>query len=123
MSVILKYIRSIITVFLGSVYSIAASIVVLILIPILGKGRLVDVTIRFWARLLLFTAGVKVAVEGSENIDPTAPYVFISNHQSTMDIPVCVASIPSSLRMLAKKELFRIPIFGWAIMLAGFISL
>jgi len=96
--------------------------VIILLVPILGKGRFVDEMIRFWARLVLFTGGIKVTVDGKENIDPGTPYVFISNHQSTIDIPVCVASIPSSLRMIAKKELFRVPIFGWGIWVGGFIK-
>lgn len=123
MSIIFRYIRSVISVVLGAIYSVIASIVIILLVPVLGKGRFVDVMIRFWARMFLITSGVKVTVEGRDNIDPGTPYVFISNHQSTMDIPVCVASIPSSLRMLAKKELFRVPVFGWAIWVGGFIKI
>lgn len=123
MLVILKYIRSVIAVVFCSFYSVITSIVIIFLAPVLGRGRFVDAMIRFWARLVLITSGVKVTVEGKKNIDPATPYVFISNHQSTMDIPVCVASIPSSLRMLAKKELFRVPIFGWAIRVGGFIKI
>jgi len=121
-SVIFKYIRSVIAVVFGAFYSVVTSIVIILLVPLFGRSRFVDVIIHYWARLVLFTGGIKVTVEGKGNIDPGTPYVFICNHQSTIDIPVCVASIPSSLRMLAKKELFRVPIFGWAILAGGFIK-
>ena len=123
MTEIYQNIRSAIFVVLGAVYTIVISILVILLVPVLGRGRLVDVLARFWARLLLFTFGIKVTVEGVHNIDPETSYVFISNHQSTMDIPVCIASIPSSIRMLAKKELFRVPFFGWAIWAGGAIRI
>lgn len=123
MSGIFQKIRSAFFIVAGAVYTIAASILVILLVPVFGRGRLVDILSRFWARVVLFTFGIKVTVEGRDNIDPKTPYVFISNHQSSMDIPVCVASIPSSIRMLAKKELFRVPFFGWGIWAGGFIKI
>jgi 1-acyl-sn-glycerol-3-phosphate acyltransferase len=46
----------------------------------------------------------------------------MSNHQSMYDIPALLASLPVQTRFLAKRSLFKIPIFGWAIALGGFIS-
>src|SRR5262249_10236251 len=49
------------------------------------------------------------------------PYVFFVNHQSHIDIPVVLVSIPVSFRFAAKKELFRIPFLGWHLRRSGHI--
>src|SRR4051812_24503580 len=67
---------------------------------------------RVWSRSLLFFARVKVKVEGLENIDPAASYVFCSNHLSYMDTPVVLSRIPAQFRFLAKQGLFQIPFLG-----------
>lgn len=78
---------------------------------------------RLWSRVMLFTSGVKVQVEGLENINPEEAYVFAANHQSQFDIFTILAYLPTQFRWLAKKELFRIPILGGAMKGAGYISI
>lgn len=78
---------------------------------------------RMWGRSLLIISGVRVQVEGLEKIDPHQAYVFAANHQSQFDIFVLLAHLPIQFRWLAKKELFRIPIFGLAMKGAGYISI
>jgi len=46
----------------------------------------------------------------------------MSNHLSNFDIPVLLACLPAQFRWLAKAELFKIPIFGYAMQRAGYIS-
>jgi 1-acyl-sn-glycerol-3-phosphate acyltransferase len=47
----------------------------------------------------------------------------MSNHQSHLDIPVLYATLPSpTIRMLAKKELFRIPFWGRGLRAAEFVE-
>lgn len=67
---------------------------------------------RRWARSLLTIAGVKVRVEGMENIDLHGSYVFTSNHVSYMDTPVIFTHIPVNFRFLAKSDLFKVPFIG-----------
>jgi 1-acyl-sn-glycerol-3-phosphate acyltransferase len=75
-----------------------------------------------WSRHLLMVAGVKVMVQGAEKLDPCKRYVFIANHQSHIDIPVLYKALrPHFLSFIAKKELFRIPLFGWAMYAIGHI--
>jgi len=76
---------------------------------------------RAWARTLLAAGGIKVCVEGLEQIDPEASYVFISNHSSYMDTPVALAHIPVQFRFLAKRGLFQIPFLGQHLGRAGHI--
>jgi len=76
---------------------------------------------RAWARSMLWICGVRVDVEGVSHVDPKGPCLFMSNHQSLIDIVVIVATIPVSFRFVAKKELAKIPLFGWAMAVGGHI--
>jgi 1-acyl-sn-glycerol-3-phosphate acyltransferase len=64
-----------------------------------------------WGRLLLFAAGVKTEIQGMEKIDPSRSYIIMANHQSYFDIFLLLFS-PVLIRWMAKKELFKIPVFG-----------
>jgi 1-acyl-sn-glycerol-3-phosphate acyltransferase len=77
---------------------------------------------RFWAGLHLKVSGVKVVVEGLENIKKP-PYVFMCNHQSALDIYTLLAFLPLSFKWVAKRQLFRIPFIGWSMNRAGYISI
>jgi 1-acyl-sn-glycerol-3-phosphate acyltransferase len=70
---------------------------------------------------LLWASGVKVKIEGLENIAPNGSYVFVSNHLSYMDTPVVLANIPVQFRFLAKSGLFQIPLLGTHLTRAGHI--
>src|SRR5215471_6362349 len=68
---------------------------------------------RTWSRLILWTTGVNVRVEGLDRLDPGRSYVFAANHQSIYDIPIVFAALPYQLRIIAKASLGRIPFMGW----------
>jgi len=68
--------------------------------------------VHFWGRICLFLAGLKIEVKGSENIPPDGPAIYVSNHQSNFDIPIIYSGLPIPFNWLAKKELFKIPLFG-----------
>jgi 1-acyl-sn-glycerol-3-phosphate acyltransferase len=76
---------------------------------------------RAWSRLILWTTGVKVRIEGVERLDPTRSYVFAANHQSIYDIPIVFASLPFQLRIIAKESLGRIPFMGWHLRRTGHV--
>jgi 1-acyl-sn-glycerol-3-phosphate acyltransferase len=78
---------------------------------------------RLWARSILFLTRVKVSVKGLEHIDPRVPYLYMANHQSMFDILSLLAYLPVQFRWLAKKELFHIPVFGYSMARAGYISI
>jgi 1-acyl-sn-glycerol-3-phosphate acyltransferase len=65
-------------------------------------------------------AGIRVRVEGIENIPPGA-CVFISNHVSNADALAFIPSIPRRVAVLIKQELFRIPILSIGMRRAQFI--
>lgn len=76
---------------------------------------------RHWARGLLRAAGVEVRVDGLDRLAPGRSYVFMSNHQSHFDVLALLHALPFDLRAVAKRELARVPLFGWALASAGFI--
>ncbi|OGB63883.1 MAG: hypothetical protein A2Y94_06070 [Caldithrix sp. RBG_13_44_9] len=78
---------------------------------------------RFWARIIVLSAGIKLEISGLENLTKKTSYVLVGNHQSHMDIPVVTAALPIPLRIISKKELFKIPVFGWGMKAVGIISI
>jgi 1-acyl-sn-glycerol-3-phosphate acyltransferase len=76
---------------------------------------------QFWSRAVLRVAGVRVEATWHTDLDPRQPYVFMANHLSTVDIWALFVVLPFKLRMIAKKQLGRIPIFGWAMRAGRFI--
>ena len=77
---------------------------------------------RLWARGVLLSSGVRVDSRFNPAFDRNARYVYLSNHQSLMDIPVVLVSCPGQVRLVAKHTLFKIPLFGWAMHAAGFVA-
>lgn len=78
---------------------------------------------RPWARAILITCGVRVSLHGIDKIPRSRPVIYITNHQSHFDILALIRALPGQYRVIAKKELFAIPVFGWALALAGFIKI
>jgi len=78
---------------------------------------------NIWARMLLKLSAIRVEVEGVQNVSLDRPQIFMSNHQSDFDILIVLAHIPGQFRWIAKKELFKIPIFGKAMRNAGYIEI
>jgi 1-acyl-sn-glycerol-3-phosphate acyltransferase len=77
---------------------------------------------RVWSWLILKTSGIRVSVEGIEHVKLGAPAIFCVNHQSSMDIPVMLASLPFQFRFIAKRSLFRYPFMGWHLRRSGHIA-
>jgi 1-acyl-sn-glycerol-3-phosphate acyltransferase len=73
--------------------------------------------------MIAVTAGARVRVHGAQHIQPGVSYVFLSTHQSYMDIPAMLGYLPAQLRIAAKKVLFRIPFMGWHLTRAGHIPI
>ena len=78
---------------------------------------------RLWSRILIRLSGMKVRVEGLENIPAGTGCVIASNHLSLMDTPLLMAHIPLQFRFLAKRNLFKIPFIGGHLRRAGHISI
>ncbi|MCA1762441.1 MAG: lysophospholipid acyltransferase family protein [Cryomorphaceae bacterium] len=88
----------------------------------LPKGGIYPyVSKKIWGPGLLWCAGAKLRVSGLENIRGLSNAVLIANHQSLFDIPSITAALPIPVYFIAKKELKKIPIFGWGMASIGMV--
>ena len=82
-----------------------------------------DLRLAAWSRAIIARAHIDLRVEGREHVPAEESFVLMSNHQSLYDVPVVYQALERRIRMVAKKELFRVPLWGRAMQRAGFISL
>jgi len=66
--------------------------------------------------------GIRLSASGIERIDKKESYVFMANHLSLIDGPMLFMLIPQFVRVLLKKEAFRLPVIGLAMKQVGFVS-
>ena len=86
------------------------------LIPPLFGDRGVTVTyffLRLWSWVFSKLNFIPYDIYGRQHIDTKRSYIYVSNHTSFLDIPGLCLALPGQFRPLAKKELLKIPIFGW----------
>jgi 1-acyl-sn-glycerol-3-phosphate acyltransferase len=119
-----RTIHSLFFYFLAILGSIIGTILVLIFVPFSkSKTRPFQIAAHLWARFLAFFSGVKVKVSGFENIPKDKPVILASNHQGVPDIILLLAYLPVLFRFAIKKELFKIPVFGWYLKKAGYFMI
>lgn len=88
----------------------------------LDRGS-VDERARWFGRRVVELLDIDLRATGADRVPPGRAYVYMSNHQSHLDIPVLYATLPSpTIRMLGKKELFQIPLWGRGLRAAEFIE-
>ena len=115
--------RSYITIVMAVLYTIVTGVPAIILTLFRPGSDLVLWFGRYWARWILHTADVKIETIGIENLDTNRTYIYLCNHQSNLDVLALILSMPTSFRIVAKKFLFYIPIFGQCIWLMGMIPI
>ena len=84
-----------------------------------------DKWLRWWARELVDAVRIRYMVIDPHHtrIEPGKRYIVMGNHRSHYDIPLSVLAIPGSVRMLTKKELFKVPLWGKGMTAGEFISI
>jgi 1-acyl-sn-glycerol-3-phosphate acyltransferase len=103
------------------VSTILGSVISLLFGAIDRTGDLVLKLCRVWSAVVLGVPGVKVEVTLRAQLDPKRPYVFMANHASMVDIWAMFVGVPVPVRFIAKKQLGRIPVFGWAMRAGRFV--
>jgi 1-acyl-sn-glycerol-3-phosphate acyltransferase len=68
---------------------------------------------RIWAKIVLLLCGYRVKVKWAEKPDPKGQYIICTNHTSMIDIMLTLAVFPSPFLFIGKKELSKLPIFGY----------
>jgi 1-acyl-sn-glycerol-3-phosphate acyltransferase len=86
-------------------------------------AEICDRRLAQWSGAIVRRASIDLHVAGAEHAKRGESFVLMSNHQSLYDVPVIYQALDRRIRMVAKKELFRVPLWGRAMHRAGFISL
>lgn len=95
--------------------------------PLIVAAAVIDDRLAYqicqqWAWLNLLAFGIEIHPRRTAPLDPTTPYVFMSNHRSHLDVLAVIQALDEfQLRWVAKKELVDVPIFGWALRRSGHI--
>lgn len=85
------------------------------------RGRLFLWWARGWSKAMLLLARIPWVIEVPSASGSVGQAVFMSNHESLVDIPLLFLGIRQDVRFLAKRSLFFVPFLGWSMWLAGFI--
>ncbi|OFV89025.1 MAG: hypothetical protein A3J75_01555 [Acidobacteria bacterium RBG_16_68_9] len=102
-------------------YTIVIGPTATVAVLISRRSRPLDILARGWCKLIVWTCGIRVTVEGLHHVQPGRSCVIISNHLSNFDIWCTYACVPMNIRFVAKKELLRIPVFGQALAVSNHI--
>ncbi|NIS76902.1 MAG: hypothetical protein GTO00_04655, partial [Deltaproteobacteria bacterium] len=74
--------------------------------------------VRPWGKYVLKGCGIRLEVEGEENI-PKEPCIIMYNHSSSFDIYAFSAGVPYEWRAIMKDEIADIPFVGWVCKMTG----
>lgn len=89
-----------------------------IMIPFLLGRRLSWIGYSFlwlWSWIFSMLTFIRYDLKGREHIQAKTSYIYVSNHTSFLDIPGIRLLIPGEFRPIAKKELLKIPVFGFIV--------
>ena len=118
----MKAIKSIIQVFILIIWTILIIAVTMVTLLLTFYPPWVLVIVRrVWAPFILFIAGIELNIEGQEHIDTSQNFIIMANHTSYLDVPILLCAYPKNIYFIAKRELLRIPFFGWMMWLLGMI--
>jgi 1-acyl-sn-glycerol-3-phosphate acyltransferase len=105
------------------VLAVAATVLLavdLVLLPWRGlRIRAGNVYGKIVGPIVVWLAGTRVRVAHRERLDASAPAIYVTNHTSALDVFVGMWVAPVGGCGIAKKEVGRIPFFGWAYRLSG----
>jgi len=119
-----RFLRAISVLFFAPLATLLISVATIVKTMVLRRpAASVQVYATWWARSICAASGVSVQVEGTETLQTGHPYIFAANHQSQFDIFALQGFLGIDFRWLAKKELFRVPIWGAAMRRAGYIPI
>jgi len=105
------------------VSTIVLSILAFLTFPFDPKGRIIHNYARAWGWLIIKSSGVRVVLSGVDHIEKGRPHVLMANHQGAFDIFALLAYLPVDFKWLAREGIFKIPVLGWAMGTAGYISI
>ena len=109
--------------FLIALYTLICSIIAIILAVVDRSFILYFKFSKVYSKGILIISGIKLEISGLENFDKRATYIFVSNHSSQFDITALQYAVPNKNGMIFKKELFKIPFFGWQLRMGPYVMI
>lgn len=101
-------------------FYILVAIPILVMFPLLFVSLLKETwypfffkLARIWARFILFFMGFRVKIDKERVPEQDKSYMFIANHTSMADIMLMLVAVKNPFVFVGKKELAKIPIFGF----------
>lgn len=118
----LTFVRSARAIALGPVITAGVCTSLIVVARLRPDSDTPDKILNWWGVTMLRVCGTTLEIETDMDFDADASYVIVSNHQSNIDIMANFVAADVPIRFLAKKELFRIPIFGPSIRAIGMVE-
>ncbi|CAG1772298.1 1-acyl-sn-glycerol-3-phosphate acyltransferase [uncultured bacterium] len=106
-----------------SLWTLSTLTAVILSIDTREKENVFNTIERFFSRIAFKLLGMQVEIQGIENIPENEPVIFISNHQSMMDIKLSLAFIPRNFSFISKDTVFHVPILGAYMTASGHIPI
>jgi 1-acyl-sn-glycerol-3-phosphate acyltransferase len=75
---------------------------------------------RLGARIGFAIARIRIVVHGWDP-PPDPHFIYMMNHSSNLDVPAVFIHLPGEVRVLGKRELFKLPVLGIAMRLGNFV--
>jgi 1-acyl-sn-glycerol-3-phosphate acyltransferase len=101
-------------------FYVMMAVPILVMLPFLVVSILKEkwypyffVMARIWAKCILFGMGFYYKVENDQELDPKKSYMLVANHTSMADIMLMLAITKNPFVFVGKKELVKIPLFGF----------
>jgi 1-acyl-sn-glycerol-3-phosphate acyltransferase len=115
MNILLNIIK-IIWIYLWAVIASCVLFVPIMLAALFSRtGNLAFTLSRGWAWIMVRVTGVRLSIRNRERIREGQSYIIISNHQSLYDILAIVLTLGIQFRWIIKKEVLKVPLFGYAL--------
>ncbi len=109
---LMRWLWGVIATILSLIYTVIFSIPSA-LASFFDNGHAATPIIRAWSWCIIRTCGIRIEMEGLENLRGLGPFVIVSNHQSLFDILATILMIPGEVRFVAKKEILKLPVLGF----------
>jgi len=76
-------------------------------------------TLKMWSDTWMFLSGIRIKFVGRENYEPARSYVMVSNHYSLLDMMTGASSVRPNVKVLAKAEIKKVPLFNKLFAMGG----
>jgi 1-acyl-sn-glycerol-3-phosphate acyltransferase len=102
-------------------YIVASGLIAIPFTLVTRDARFLYWIARQGVRLGFALTRIKIVTHGTERLEGSPHFIYMMNHNSNLDVPAVFLHLPGQVRVLGKKELFRLPVLSTAMRLGGFV--